>query len=236
MGCGNSRALDDSIRSHFARDSKSTIEAPSHDYFQGVHTINGKDEERERLLQEDCKRDEERLQTVGVGMVVWEALVRQRAKMLMLQISMKFQEALVHRRSLAQACVERWRSVVSCRKAGRHPGFWMPPSATRGARLAMKDRLERGPEGEGEVIQQHHEVVVDKKGKSKRNQNGNDMDYLKMIKEDDLMRAIETQRVEQEAMTGQTMTKKQLLQKYGVTTHEESDGHGCCKDKGCVIA
>ena len=49
---------------------------------------------------------------VGVGALVREALLRQKAKMLMLQIIMKFQEALEVRRRLARAVFERSGSLL----------------------------------------------------------------------------------------------------------------------------
>lgn len=218
MGCGSSKSPTDGF-SH-PEGPRPSRPAEFLDFVK-----NSDQTEQDALLEEDCKRDEARLAEAGVGALVREALMRQRARMLSMQIIMKFQEALVVRHRLARAVYQRWRFVVECRRAGVDAGTWSPPRSSRANAKAMKARQ----------MERTDDVILDQ-AKDQRQSTKEEMNYLRRLKEDDLMRVIETQRQEAEARGGK-MNVRKLLASYGLGAGGAGDGgRACCRGRTCVIS
>jgi len=229
MGCGSSKAEGEGQRPNFT-DPKDPLRPSA--CFRCV--IDDDVNERERLLQKDDIETEERVQKYGLALCVHEAIIQQKAKMLMLQIIMKFQEALIIRRRLSRAIFERWRYVVICRRSGVDAGTWAPPRANRGAARAMR---KREVECEGYVIEEvNSNKTKDADGeKRRRKKNPKDVDaeemkHLIKLKDNDLMRVVEMERQEAEAR-GQNFDIKKFL--LGAKTSHERVCQ-CCKSN-CVI-
>jgi len=222
--CSSTRGGDDgpSVFDHHQNEQRPLAFAHVHDKEESM--------ERERLLDEDERMTEERVNQYGLGVAVHELLTRERAKMLMLQIIMKFQESLIVRRRLTKAVWERWRYVVVCHKAGVDAGSWAPPRASIARREVMKIQAA---DCEGYVIEK--EAQGNPKSAKSRGRMPNpdkiaraEMDHLVMMKENDLMRTLEIHRQAAEAK-GEDFNIKNYLAKG---RHERI----CCKNSSCVVS
>jgi len=100
------------------------------------------DDDRERLIEDDCWENEEHTREVGGAAVVQEALLRQRGKEIILWIIMTHQQSILRKKQLANAVITRWRYCVGCRRAGVHRGAWDPPQTRKGCRLMNKKMMD----------------------------------------------------------------------------------------------
>jgi len=256
MGCGTSKTKGDGP-SFLKGDPWDTVQKdrrPSNYFsFQPNDEVN----EREYLLAEDDRKTQEKVEKHGIAACINEAIVKQRAKMLTLQIIMRFQEGLIARKRLTRMAFDRWRYMVMCRKTNVEPEPWSPRGSSKKRRIPTSalhisnSRLRRTSPSHSRLRLKSHPsnsrikraFVVDdsdygdqisvgsKMDHDIKRVNKREMETLVLFKEDDLMRSLEIRRQEAEAR-GQKLDVKKLMSYGNNITRERV----CCKNRSCVIS